>query len=305
MQPYLFYHQHLDRVSRSFTFCILQLKSGVKEWVALAYLMFRIIDTVEDAPWQSVPKQLAAFEQLREFLESPPSAQALSAWIATFPAQIPEHEKRLLIDLPILLQDKNELPSTIQQVLLETMHEMMNGMIYFIQHFTASNRLTLNTMDEANQYCFYVAGTVGKLLTKMIEHVTPGFHASTERLNQSVQFGLFLQKINILNDRVHDEMAGRCFIPTFDEMRASLVEDAEGALSYIKMVPISAGRHYRIFCAWSLFLGLASLRWIDRNWQMKTQDKISARETDALISKVRRCIDDNHALDGLFEVYAP
>ncbi len=45
-----FYQTHLDRVSRSFAFCIRQLPDPLRGWVGLSYLLCRILDTIEDSP---------------------------------------------------------------------------------------------------------------------------------------------------------------------------------------------------------------------------------------------------------------
>ena len=49
MQTISFYQTHLDRVSRSFAFCIKKLESPLRQWVSLAYLLCRVLDTVEDS----------------------------------------------------------------------------------------------------------------------------------------------------------------------------------------------------------------------------------------------------------------
>ena len=46
-----FYQRHLDGVSRSFALCIPQLDQPFQERVALSYLLLRVLDTVEDAPF--------------------------------------------------------------------------------------------------------------------------------------------------------------------------------------------------------------------------------------------------------------
>ena len=53
MQTIGFYQTHLDRVSRSFAFCIKKLESPLRQWVSLAYLLCRVLDTVEDSIWES------------------------------------------------------------------------------------------------------------------------------------------------------------------------------------------------------------------------------------------------------------
>src|SRR5262245_29077645 len=73
MKPWSFYQQRLDLVSRSFALCIPQLDSPFRDRVALAYLLFRVLDTIEDAPFTDRAIQQQQFERLRAFLHTMPT----------------------------------------------------------------------------------------------------------------------------------------------------------------------------------------------------------------------------------------
>src|SRR3954464_11438031 len=93
-----FYQSHLDRVSRSFAFCIRQLPSPLKEWVGLSYLLCRVADTIEDAPWESSLAQFEVFERFDQALLSPERLESVQAWVSLFPPGLPEGEILLLGD---------------------------------------------------------------------------------------------------------------------------------------------------------------------------------------------------------------
>lgn len=305
MQANSFYHQHLENVSRSFSFCIMQLVPPAKEWVALSYLLCRIVDTIEDSIWPDNQLQRNAFQQFKLFLDSPPSKNEFIKWFNCFPDEIPVVEKKLIADLPLLLIDKKELPPEIQDQLIHTISNMIDGMLYFLNHYKKNSVLTLPSLAATNQYCFFVAGIVGELLTRIYTYLIPEFEWTDPLVIQSFHFGIFLQKINILKDQASDQSAGRCYISSRDSLRASLLINAGESLNYIKAIPIVSGRTYRLFCSWSLFIGLASLKWIDKSWQMKESYKISTHETSYILSQVRQIIDDNYALELLFNRYLP
>src|SRR3990167_6144768 len=305
MQSIDFYNQHLEKVSRSFSFCIMQLQSPAKEWIALSYLLCRIVDTIEDSIWPDRQLQEHAFQQLKLFLETEPSAVKFVLWLNHFPTQIVPAEQHLLTDLPLLLRDKNELPLEVQDQLVKTMSQMMGGMRYFLSQYQNKGTLILPSLATTNQYCFFVAGIVGELLTRIYTYLIPEFEGSESLLIQSFHFGLFLQKINLLKDQASDESAGRCYVSSRNSLRESLFVNAREALHYIKSIPIISGRTYRLFCSWSLFIGLASLKWIDKGWQMNEIYKIGSRETSYILSQVKQIIDDNYALDVLFKRYLP
>ena len=306
MLPFLFYYQHLERVSRSFSFCISALTSPAKEWVALSYLLLRVVDTIEDCVWDSSHCQYLAFQELKSFFLSPPNQATLITWLKTLPTTIPIEEQVLLSDLTLLLNETKTLPSCISQVLLDTCTHMIDGMVYFISHYQKDSVFLLNSLYATNQYCFFVAGIVGELLSYLFTFVLEDFALNQTILNQSVHFGLCLQKINILKDKAQDEARQHFYIASRQELRDSLTVNAVEALSYLKTIPIISGRSYRLFCAWSLFIGLASLKWIDKNWTLQQEKyRISSEETNFIVKHVNQHIDDNTALERLFYAYLP
>lgn len=305
MQPYVFYHYHLENLSRSFSFCIRELFSPAREWVALSYLLCRVIDFIEDSPWSDQSLQLEAFQLFKIFLKKPPSEKQFLSWLHYFPKQLIDSERKLLFDLSILLEDKKQLPSEIEETLTQTAISMIDGMIYFLSKYKKEDKLILPSLPVTNRYCYVVAGIVGELLSKIFSYLIEDFRLTTTLLNQSVRFGLFLQKINLLKDKTEDEAAGRFYISSREQLHASLFLDAQHAFKYLQAIPIIKGRKYRLFCAWSLFIGLASLKWIDKSWQLETPLKISHPETNHLVKQISQLVDDNYALELLFKRYMP
>jgi hypothetical protein len=131
----------------------------------------------------------------------------------------------------------------------------------------------------------------------------PGF-ARKQAYVDAHHFGLFLQKINLLKDQAEDEKQGRYLVPSRKELLASIARDAEGAVRYLQTLPI-AEKGFRLFCAWSLFLGLASLPWIERSRFLGVFQKIPRLLTQKLLDSVEAIVDDNQALVGLFRELLP
>src|SRR5712691_3338572 len=103
MRSHEFYQYHLDAVSRSFALCIPQLASPFRERVALSYLLLRVLDTVEDAPFANKLVQQRQFEVFRGFLRKPPRTAAVDAFRAAFPALLTDAERELLEVTGVLL----------------------------------------------------------------------------------------------------------------------------------------------------------------------------------------------------------
>ncbi len=293
------YQKHLDEVSRSFSFCIARLNSPLKEWVGLGYLLFRVLDTIEDADWQNQILKNETFKKFEEALNSEKNEIHDSIWMTKFPESIPRVEKNLLENLPQLLEDLYELPEAVQTSFKSSLIMMSQGMQYFSNLEFKSRQIELKTLKEVNQYCFFVAGLVGEFLTNLILPKLPPAAVNSELYLNSFQFGIFLQKINLLKDQAQDESEGRFLVPDRKELLQSLRENAAGALNYILHLPL-AEKEFRLFCSWSLFLGLTSLSTIENSFLVKMAGKLPRRMTEMLISKIESMIDNNQALIQFF-----
>ncbi|MFZ3228854.1 MAG: squalene/phytoene synthase family protein [Pseudobdellovibrio sp.] len=298
------YQQHLEKVSRSFSFCIPRLNSDLRHWVSLSYLLFRVVDTIEDSVWESSLKQLSVFQQLIEFIQNKPEPYQVELWMSSFPDNIPDCEKKLLADSAILINDLHTLSQPIYEIVSHGMIDMIRGMIYFC----GKTKTGLKNIYELNQYCFFVAGIVGELLTKLVMSRSNKEFEKTAKdeglILKSHHFGIFLQKINILKDQSKDESEGRFFVPEREIIKQSLKVNCENAFAYIVQLP-KESRDYKLFCSYSFFLGLFSLSWIENSWVAKIAEKIPRDITEKFLKNVENCIDDNQALEKLFQSYLP
>ncbi len=290
-----FYQDHLDRVSRSFAFCIARLDNPLREWVGLSYLLCRIVDTIEDAAWPVFTDQERAFTFFESFLERKPQASEIEAWTQLFPHEgLPESETELLKDAYPLFCDYHGLPPEIRESLRDPILSMSRGMRFFMTKKNREGLLRLRNLADVNRYCFFVAGVVGEILTRLVKRENaPG-------LIDAFRFGLFLQKVNLLKDQNGDETHGRFLVPSRSLVLRSLIEDARIAFDYVQSLP-KAEVGYRLFCSWSLFLGLASLPWIERGYRGEGPGKIPREETYQILGFVDENIGDQAALADLFE----
>ncbi len=296
-----FYQDHLDRVSRSFAFCIRQLPDPLRDWIGLSYLLCRIVDTIEDSVWSSSTAQLKAFQIFDASLNSRESCVVLKTWMTDFPAGIPDGEVQLINDAHRLLSDFHEFPPPVHEMIRELVLSMSLGM----QHFCAQRHggdLRLSTLAEVNQYCFFVAGVVGELLVKLVSKVEPRLLLSQLNILRAHHFGLFLQKVNLLKDQVGDERVGRHLIPSRQLVEDSSQENATQALDFLLIVP-KEQLEFRRFCAWSLFLGLEALSTARASITKGEILKVPRLEVDSIIEKVESALTDDKALSQLFESF--
>lgn len=301
-----FYPTHLERVSRSFAFCIAQLEGNFRDWVSLSYLLCRILDTVEDASWPNSESQAEAYKQFQEFLAAPAQPAALQAWIASFPGGISEGERLLIQDSGECFARYHALPPKIKEMMSTSILNMFRGMRFFSTERKDSAAIRLRDLNDVNQYCFFVAGVVGDLLTNLLAGKSNA-PVNPSQLLDGHHFGLFLQKVNLLKDQEEDERQGRFLVaPSREALLGSLKANGEGAIRYILALPVKE-RGYRIFCAWSLFLGLCSLRWMERStiFGLPMMNKPPRLRTKWLMRQVRDLIDDNERLLELFQRSLP
>jgi phytoene/squalene synthetase len=295
--PADFYQSHLDRVSRSFAFCIQQLPQPLHDWVGLSYLLCRIVDTVEDSAWADESSQLKIFQRFDRALVEAQAVDELLGWQGLFP-EISEHERLLLVDAHRLLTDFHHLPPQIYEIIRELVLSMSQGMQHFCRH-RQNGDLRLSTLVEVNQYCFFVAGLVGELLAKLIANIEPKFQTSQLNILRAHHFGQFLQKVNLLKDQVTDERLGRHLIPSRELVEGSAGENAEQALNFLLQLP-KEQIEFRRFCAWSLFLGLEALSVARDSVLSQRVIKVPRSEMQSILAAVEGALDDDEALRELF-----
>jgi phytoene/squalene synthetase len=291
MRPQEFYQAHLDAVSRSFALCIPQLEQPFRQRVALAYLLFRVLDTVEDAPFADRQEQQRLFEEFRTLLRERPTNGRAGQLAHAFPSGLTAAEAELLQVSDLLFADAWELPEEARGILLGALDRMAQGMAAYARR---GQLLRLVDVEDVSRYCCFVAGVVGEMLTRLwaLDGGKPPSMLAAYR------FGLYLQKVNILKDQREDEAAGRFLVPDRGALLASLRDDARGALEYLTTLPRDA-RGYRTFCAWSLMLGATALSQLDAPAQSRRAETLS------LLGRTAEIVDDDAALSRLFRELLP
>ena len=315
----------LPEVSRTFAISIKALPGVLGDAVCTAYLLCRIADTIEDDN-TTAPEQRAAW--LDAFLAALDDAAAADA----FPLQVralqgdPAH-LRLVAHTDLVLVAFRALPPRTRDRVAHWVREMGRGMAKFVRTYPRGIRI--QTLPEYREYCYYVAGTVGCMLTELWhEHVPAVGRREFDRLWSRCQtFGEALQTVNILKDIAHDaEHENSIYLPAHDleaagsghatllspahvEHNHRVVEgfialartDLDAALEYTLAIPRRAFR-VRAFCVLPLLFAYATLRDLSRSRAMLTaggQVKISRAEVKALMFAGLLAIGSNAALRRL------
>lgn len=276
----------LSGVSRTFALNIRLLGPDLKDAVAVAYLLCRAADTIEDA-WPGDSAEIRGrFERFERALDGDTHAAA-SLTREAGALGVARDDHRLLADLPRLLAVWRALPESARPPIREALAVMSGGMARYAARSAERGEAVpyLDTEAELHDYCWVVAGCVGVMLTRLFEPLAAPESGDTTAARQRLApvVGEALQLTNVLLDWPRDVRRGRCYLPAewlreHDVTPAMLVggETAAGralssrleslaraALSrvpdYLALVPARHVR-YRVFCLWPALWALASLR---------------------------------------------
>ncbi len=188
----------LPAVSRTFAIGIRALPGDLGRAVLTAYLICRLADTVEDAPGMTPAEKAPLFEALLDCFDGQAAADRFPA-MATAVTGDPAH-LALVRHADLVFAHFLTLPTGTRRVVRHWVTEMVTGMRKFVELYPDGIRI--QTVEEFREYCYYVAGTVGYLLTDLWHEHSPAVGQATyERLRERCRaFGEALQTVNILKD---------------------------------------------------------------------------------------------------------
>jgi farnesyl-diphosphate farnesyltransferase len=210
----------LEKTSRTFALAIPLLPPRTREATCLAYLLFRVTDTLEDAELWPRDARLSALEDLGSLLCRAPDATAHAratslsrAWLATPPSG-DVGCLELLGAFPLLFEELARQAPEARRIILAHGARTAIGMHATLRRADARGHLELRNLEELRDYCYIVAGIVGELLTELFLYEAPELEKVRETLvAHQVFFGEGLQLVNILKDETHDTSDGRTYLP--------------------------------------------------------------------------------------------
>ncbi len=320
----------LPAVSRTFALGIELLKDPLRDEIGVAYLICRVLDTIEDTTTLPAQARSALLERwAASFLDGnqwPLLAADVEAMFS--PSDLTGQDHDLCRNTRHVLRAFHSFRPQAREAMRESIIEMAQGMAKTVQREVRGEGLKLETMEDLQQYCYYVAGTVGKLLTNEFaldrKSVTP---AVRERMSKhAVSFGLGLQVTNIIKGVTDDIERGVAYVPKSLFKRAgidlqSLIEnpaDSRGrevvaglaettllwldeALEYTLSIPATE-RDIRLFCALPLVFAVRTLALALKTTHVFSESilKISRDEVKAIHAEVEHAITTDAALRGIY-----
>jgi len=292
----------LPKVSRSFALCIRLLPKPIDEQMMLSYMIYRVIDTIEDSHIELEAKD-ALFEKFISVLKGK-KANAMKV------AQLQKtllicldytYEKDLLEKLDSLVVAYFAQPVKIRSAIRRWGRVMAGGMLKFQSR-------KIETFKDQDLYSYYVAGVVGYLINDLLFYNNVITSKAKRRLKRHAKnFGLALQKVNILRDVAHDIPEKRFYWPIatlnkYELNYQTLLEEKNRAkaMKVLReeiddaMQHIYAGMYYvlslpntalrvRMFCLIPLFMAIESFA--------KCVDNKDVFETQKTVKIDRACVE--------------
>ena len=317
----------LPKVSRTFALSIEALPEPLRATIRVSYLLCRIVDTIEDDP----DLERAERERLFDLFRAAVSDDGLdaSSLEKAFVGHGTSHDHDLCRGTGAALRIFRGLAPELREAARPHILEMAAGMAEYATRWRGTEELTvLEDVEDLERYCYFVAGTVGNLLTDIFITTDSDLSESTRKglSERSVSFGLGLQLTNIVKDVTADRPRGWCFLPRslcvrhgiepeelLDSERREnamavirdVVEIARGhldnALEYTLLVP-SRARDVRLFVLVPLVLALASLSLVHQSPEVLISGKpvkISRATVANALTRAHRVVEDDEGVRTL------
>lgn len=290
----------MQKVSRSFALTVPLLDKRIREPVMITYLQDRLLDSFEDeGEFDNKLRKEYMDEVVNLFDPELNNEKKLISKIEGTAGHFKGPVRNLVENTGKIKICFDSLDPEIQKISFRWLKEMNAGMKYYLEEQVA-------TFSQLNEYCYYVAGTVGGFLTDLLIEVggIKGENKSALQKN-FVESGLFLQKVNIIRDIKLDIMNHRkhywplqelditedeIIDPAFekqarkalDKMVADVKRHSRALVDYYHAIPQEWGG-YRKFYSVNNAMGYATLELIEGNTDLFYGDeKLKIKKTQVL-----------------------
>lgn len=318
----------LPKVSRTFALNISVLSGDLYKTVLLGYLVCRFLDTIEDDPDLSGAEKVNLLNRTYSIFKNE-NFDAIPSFLKDMSkVSGKEFELDLISNTKTLLIAHKSLPENLKKTALSTYKEMAEGMGQFSKRFDPENGIILKDLKDLEDYCYYVAGTVGKFLkTSFCTYYQIDDKTAKELEKYAVSFGLGLQMTNISKDIMQDRKRGWTYLPnsilnqvnlTREEFVNSISETK--SLAALDLLIEEARKHLnnafkftitisplhlrlRLFCLWPLWMAMKTLGKLKGNYAVFSSEKdvkISRKDVKIIIFLTTLMAPFNYLLKASF-----
>ncbi len=310
--------RELGKVSRSFAMVIRNLPEGLDREVMVGYEILRTVDTIEDSMLDMETKK-EAFEVFRSILDGNTDQRNIQELQRFLDMGTYKELDKAVVNyiVPNIFTVLFDLGEGQRRIISGTAREMSIGM-------ERKDFLDIQTLEHQDEYCHYVAGIVGTMLTDLFrESGRLDDVRYREIYPLSEPYGIGLQKVNILKDMGGDIKEGRYYWPkdvverhgfTKDNILEKSHEHMDDALEVVNEIVLDTARHLdngvlyvtklpenekkvRMFSAIPLYMAIATAAKMYNNPEVYEKPiKISRSQTLGITAKLDSIIQDNEKL---------
>lgn len=330
-----FCREMLPKTSRTFAVAISLLPGPLDDIVAMAYLLCRVADNIEDEADIPADARISLLEDFGALVALPSGWQETSEAFGDHAAELlgsttSPDQVRLVAGTPLLLDNLAGQPRPVRELVRICVQDMTAGMIDILRRRESPGNVLspLSDLDATLGYCDIVAGTVGQMLTGLFAWHSGEVAAVLPELEaRAVAVGRVLQLTNIVKDVRDDFSAGRCWLPAsvladhgitapeqlwdpalavrgrevLRHMIAAAQREITEALVYIDTLPKTEVA-IRRFCIAPMLLAVLTLR---KLWQTSTvfgvePVKVSRNTVRATLATTHALVDKSAALNTVF-----
>lgn len=232
----------LRSVSRSFYLSIRFLPSGLREPVALTYLLARATDTLADTNEIGADVRKEKLKVLTSAIQQDePPLQVVEELQRSFASlQKNEAERELIERLSICLDLLGRTPSPDRRDIREVLGKINRAQSLDLERFGEAKFVrALTSVADLNEYTYLIAGCVGEFWTNLCaRHVGSFADVPVDKmLELGRHYGTGLQLINICRDAGTDLRAGRCYFPE-EDLQAAGIEASQILTQRAKFLPV-------------------------------------------------------------------
>jgi len=277
----------LQKVSRTFALTIRALGQPFRDPVLVGYLFCRIADTYEDSEKLEYKNKIEALELFKSFFVEDSykeeKVNKIKELCSVF--ENDDDEEFLALNFEAVFIEFNKFPKDVRAIMANPIIEMIEGMQKTVTKQHEQPQVGTDSQEELEQYCYYVAGTVGIMLTDLFKYYSPwiGEKLYGELSNYKIAFGEALQLTNIIKDAMGDLQRGVSFLPKdlaseygidlaelylpkyreqatniMKDLIIKAVNDLNDALIYTILLPKQEPR-MRIFCIMPILFSIKTL----------------------------------------------
>lgn len=328
---YTFTREILPEVSRTFALSIEMLPESLRHAVRTGYLLCRIVDTIEDEAELDPSQREALFDTfdalLRDDTASPEPFEAEARAIGLGEGSA---DATLVARAGASFRLFRSLSTAQREAMRPHIAEMSRGMREYTRRWAQAGRLHLNDLDDLERYCYFVAGTVGELLTALFLDVCPVDEDTRRKLDaNAVSFGLGLQMVNIVKDVSTDIQRGVCYLPealanihNLTLERILEPENRQRGLAVVSAVCARARQHLqcaeqytlhwpttpegnavRLFCAVPLALAVGTLKYVELSndtLRAHVTPKLPRATVMRVLEQAQAAVQTDAALNNMF-----